>query len=153
MASKKKPVAAQPIAREIPVTQPAPVESAPAEKESFFSFRGFRLQAVIIGLIAFVFYCNSVTNDWAFDDMLVIVQNDYVHMGFAGVPKILGGDAFESFTRGQNEQNNQLTGGRYRPLSIMTYAIEQQILGTDYLSKPERMKLPVEQQKARMEKL
>ena len=153
MASKKKSVAAQPVAREIPVAQSAPVESTPREKESFFSLRGFRLQAVIIGLIALVFYCNSITNDWAFDDMLVIVQNDYVHMGFSGVPKILGGDAFESFTRGQNEENNQLAGGRYRPLSIMTYAIEQQILGTDYMPKPERMKLPMEQQKARMDKL
>ncbi len=130
----------------------AEVAVANAVKKPFFTLSGFRLQAAILAIVGFVFYCNTFTNDWAFDDMLVIVQNDYVHMGFSGIPKILTGDAFESFTHSQNEENNQLSGGRYRPLSIVSFAIEQQFLGTDFMEKAERTKLPVEAQKQRSDK-
>ncbi len=155
MASKKKQVNTQQVTREAQPTAPQvePAANAgPKAREPLFSFSGFRLQAIVLAVIGFVFYCNTFTNDWAFDDMLVIVQNDYVHMGFSGIPKILTGDAFESFTQSQNEENNQLSGGRYRPLSIITFAIEQQILGTDHLAKAERQKLKPEQQKARSDK-
>ncbi len=154
MASKKKPVQNQPIPKDIqPVATPVSEQTASQTvKEPFFTFSGFRLQAVVLAIVGFVFYCNTFTNDWAFDDMLVIVQNDYVHMGFSGIPKILTGDAFESFTHSQNEENNQLSGGRYRPLSIITFAIEQQFLGTDFMEKAERTKLPADAQKKRSDK-
>ncbi len=130
MANKKK-AAVQ--ARETIVAAPvSTVSDAPKEQANPWHIYGFRFQAIALGLIAFLFYCNTFSNEWAYDDMLVIVQNEYVHQGIAGIPKLFNADAFESYGRSQNEENNQLTGGRYRPLSMVTFAIEQQILGLDH---------------------
>ena len=88
----------------------------------------FKIQAIIVGLLAFVLYCNTFGHEYALDDTIVIVKNEYVYEGFAGVPDILTKDAFDSYYR-QFNSSNQLAGGRYRPLSIVTFAIEQQFFG------------------------
>jgi len=88
----------------------------------------FRSQAIIVALLAFAFYCNTFQHEYALDDTIVIVKNEYVHEGFAGIPDILTKDAFDSYYR-QFNSSNQLSGGRYRPLSILTFAIEQQFFG------------------------
>ncbi len=85
-------------------------------------------QAIIVSIVAFVFYFNSFFNEYAHDDGIVIVKNEYVQEGFAGIPKILTRDAYDSYYR-QLNTTNQLHGGRYRPLSIVTFAIEQQFFG------------------------
>ena len=88
----------------------------------------FRFQAAVIALIAFLFYCNTFSHENALDDRMVITDNEYVQQGFAGIPHILTSDAYESYAAKQHSAN-MLTGGRYRPLSIVTFAIEQQFLG------------------------
>ncbi len=128
--SKKKPVS------NVPQPQPAKVQAAAPEvvskvKENepftLFSFKG---QALILALIGLIFYANTFSSSWAYDDLLVIKQNEYVMQGMSGIPKLLATDAFESYTRKQNEKANQLTGGRYRPLSMVTFAIEQTFFGS-----------------------
>jgi protein O-mannosyl-transferase len=88
----------------------------------------FKVQAIIVALLAFAFYCNTFQHEYALDDTIVIVKNEYVHEGFEGIPAILTKDAFDSYYR-QFNSSNQLSGGRYRPLSILTFAIEQQFFG------------------------
>jgi protein O-mannosyl-transferase len=88
----------------------------------------FKNQAIIVAVLAFVFYCNTFSNETAHDDLIVIAQNEYVLEGFAGIPEIFTKDAYDSYYR-QYNSSNQLAGGRYRPLSILTFAIEQQIFG------------------------
>ncbi len=88
----------------------------------------FKNQAIIVALLAFAFYCNTFQHEYALDDTIVIVKNEYVHEGFAGIPDILTKDAFDSYYR-QFNSSNQLSGGRYRPLSILTFAVEQQFFG------------------------
>ena len=88
----------------------------------------FRIQAIIVGLLAFALYCNTFGHEYALDDTIVIVKNEYVYEGFAGIKDILTKDAFDSYYR-QFNSSNQLSGGRYRPLSIVTFAIEQQFFG------------------------
>lgn len=88
----------------------------------------FKVQAIIVGLLAFAFYCNTFKHEYALDDTIVIVKNEYVHEGFAGIPAIMTKDAFDSYYR-QFNSSNQLSGGRYRPLSIVSFAIEQQFFG------------------------
>jgi len=129
MANKKKQQKANPAPGPSRVEQ-APVVKPVTEKASKpLSINDFWIQATIIALIGFLFYCNTFSNEIAFDDKIVITQNEYVQSGFAGIPKILTGEAYESFSK-QQKIGNPLTGGRYRPLSIVTFAIEQQILGT-----------------------
>ena len=118
-------------------TKPAPqvaaaVVAPPVEYKSIWaggwSIYEFKLQALIVAALAFIFYINSSLNEFAHDDGIVIVKNEYVQEGFAGIPMILSRDAYDSYYR-QLNTGNQLTGGRYRPLSIVTFAIEQQFFG------------------------
>lgn len=89
----------------------------------------FKIQAIIVAAISFIFYINTVQNENAHDDTMVIVQNEYVLEGLQGIPDILTKDAYDSYYK-QFNSSNQLAGGRYRPLSIITFAIEQQFFGT-----------------------
>ena len=88
----------------------------------------FKIQAIIVAVLAFAMYCNTIKNEYALDDTIVIVKNEYVYEGFAGLKSIMTKDAFDSYYK-QFNSSNQLSGGRYRPLSIATFAIEQQVLG------------------------
>jgi tetratricopeptide (TPR) repeat protein len=89
---------------------------------------GFPMQALILVLIGLVFYGNSFLNEYALDDGIVIERNEYVQKGFKGIAKIFTTDAYDSFYKQMNA-GQQLSGGRYRPLSIVTFAIEQQLFG------------------------
>ena len=105
----------------------------PEKRPSLFSFLPtFRAQAVFIGILAFAFYINTFNNQYALDDDIIIVKNQYVQQGFGGIKDIMTKDAFDSFYRQMQANKDQLSGGRYRPLSIVTFAIEQNIFGTCY---------------------
>jgi protein O-mannosyl-transferase len=88
----------------------------------------FRVQAVIVAILSLLFYGNTFRNEAAFDDEIVISRNRYVLQGVAGLPGILTKDTYESYYR-QYNTGNLLPGGRYRPLSLVTFAIEQQFFG------------------------
>jgi tetratricopeptide (TPR) repeat protein len=89
----------------------------------------FRAQAIILVIIGFLLFGNTLRNEYALDDGIVIEKNDYVQKGLKGIKKIFSTDAYESFYRQMNA-SQQLSGGRYRPLSIVTFAIEEQFFGS-----------------------
>lgn len=107
----------------------------PLEKSWIGDWTSFKMQAVILAFIGLVFYANSFKNEYALDDGIVIQNNDYVQDGFRGIMKIMSTDAYESFYRHMGAKQ-QLSGGRYRPLSVVTFAIEQQIFGSSDKVKP-----------------
>lgn len=111
-------------------TQKAGIESEPVVKHPNIPawLYDFKIQAILIAALAIIFNINTVSNESAHDDLIVIVQNEYVLEGFAGIPEIFTKDAYDSYYR-QYNSSNQLAGGRYRPLSILTFAIEQQFFG------------------------
>ena len=82
----------------------------------------------VVCIISFIFYAPSITNEYALDDGIVMEKNEYVHQGFSGINDILTKDAFSSFFKQLNSKG-QLSGGRYRPLSIVTFAIEYELFG------------------------
>ena len=96
---------------------------------SSLTLRSFKIQAVILAILCLVLYGNTFSHESAFDDRMAIVDNEYVQQGVTGIPATLTSDAYESYLTGKGG-GNQLSGGRYRPLSLITFAIEQQILGT-----------------------
>ncbi|MBS1586895.1 MAG: tetratricopeptide repeat protein [Bacteroidetes bacterium] len=104
------------------------VPAKPAATKGPLSFADFRVQALVMAIIGFVFYFNSFNNDYALDDGIIIAKNTYVQQGFKGIPNIMGKDAFDTYYSSLNA-TNQLSGGRYRPLSIVTFAIEQELWG------------------------
>jgi len=94
---------------------------------SVFGF-SVRIKYIFLALLAFCFYANSLSNEYALDDEAVIQKNDYVQKGIAGIGKILTSDAYDCYYK-QNNANQHLTGGRYRPLSIALFAVEHQFFG------------------------
>jgi len=91
-------------------------------------FPAFRVQALILLAAGLILYGNTVMNRYALDDGIVMEKNEYVHNGFAGIGDIMTKDAYDSFYRQMNAKD-QLKGGRYRPLSIVTFAMEYQFFG------------------------
>ena len=82
----------------------------------------FGWQAGLFVVLAFVLYGNTLTHEFAIDDRIVYTENTFVKEGFAGIPKILKYDTFLGYFG--EKQENLLQGGRYRPLSLVTFAIE-----------------------------
>ena len=91
-------------------------------------FTTFWQQAAFIVLIGFIIYFNSFENKYALDDDIVMRLNDYVQQGAAGIGKIMSTDSYDSFFKSMGS-SGELSGGRYRPLSIFTFAVEQQLFG------------------------
>ena len=114
-----------------PLQQTASFIAAPA----LSPLSSFRQQSIFIILIGCIIYFNSVYNPsthrfnkYALDDDIVMRLNDYVQQGFSGIGKIMSTDSYDSFFKSMGSAG-ELSGGRYRPLSIVTFAIEQQLFG------------------------
>jgi tetratricopeptide (TPR) repeat protein len=93
--------------------------------------KSFRFQAIMIVLVGVLFYGSTYKNQYALDDDIIMKQNMYVQKGFSGIGEIMTNDAYKSYYQSMGVEQ-QLSGGRYRPLSIVTFAIEQQIFGECY---------------------
>ncbi len=104
-----------------------PVVSIP-KIESISPITSFRFQTIIIVLLGFGIYFNSFNNKYALDDDIVMRLNDYVQEGFGGIGKIMTTDSYDSFFKSMGS-SGELSGGRYRPFSILTFAIEQELFG------------------------
>lgn len=74
----------------------------------------------IIALIALIIYANTYNHGFVLDDTAAITRNLFVQKGLAGIPEILKSD-FWYFS------NAKL--GYYRPLGLITFAIEYQLFG------------------------
>jgi len=90
---------------------------------------------IVLTLVAAAVYLNTLGHQMAYDDEQVIRKNDFVLKGVKGIPDILTRDSYYSFYKNSNLENI-LPGGRYRPLSIVSFAIEQQLVGTKHDSVP-----------------
>ncbi|TAL62527.1 MAG: hypothetical protein EPN85_02490 [Bacteroidetes bacterium] len=110
-----------------PKKQQAPATVIPAVP-SLSPISSYLHQSIFIALIGFVIYFNSFSNKYALDDDIVMRLNDYVQEGFSGIGKIMTTDSYDSFFKSMGS-SGELSGGRYRPLSILTFAVEQQLFG------------------------
>ncbi len=89
-------------------------------------FTNQRLHLIILFVFGFLLYANTLSHDYTVDDAIVITENDFVKQGFSGIPEILGNDTFLGFFK---VKKNLVAGGRYRPLSLVTFAMEYQFFG------------------------
>jgi protein O-mannosyl-transferase len=107
---------------------PADQHTAAVPQFKYFPFFNSRQAAFVIALLAVLFYSPSYFNEYALDDGITIHQNDHVIRGVRGIKDILTKDLYHGFYRRMNAKD-QLQGGRYRPLSAISFAIEQEIIG------------------------
>lgn len=104
------------------------INSSPQSPFRYFPFFSRRQAAFALAVIALLFYIVSIDNEYALDDGIVIHQNEYVLKGAAGIGDILDKDLYHSFYKRMNA-TDQLQGGRYHPVSVISFALEQQVLG------------------------
>ena len=81
---------------------------------------------IVILATCFILYGNTLTHDYALDDAIVITKNEFTKQGVKGIPDILQNDSFTGFF---GEEKNLVTGGRYRPLSVITFSLEYELFG------------------------
>lgn len=82
--------------------------------------------ALILVVLSAGIYLNTIPNDYALDDIYSVTRNAYTRQGLDGIPELLGKHYFAGYL---GEQEVDLSGGRYRPLSLVTFAIEYELLG------------------------
>jgi tetratricopeptide (TPR) repeat protein len=89
-------------------------------------------------IFGFLLYGNTISHDYALDDAIVITQNVFTQQGIQGVDEIFKYDSFVGFWMNSysgrtaeqiQEEKKLVAGGRYRPFSIATFAIEKDLFG------------------------
>jgi protein O-mannosyl-transferase len=81
---------------------------------------------LVIFITSFVLYANTLFMSYALDDRLMITENQFTKKGISGIKDILTTDSFVGFF---GKQKNLVAGGRYRPLSHISFALEYQLYG------------------------
>jgi len=76
--------------------------------------------------MAFALYFIGLRYGYVLDDEMIYWKNEYVQKGFAGLRQIFTTDSFMGYFK---EPKFLLEGGRYRPLSLATFAMEVEFFG------------------------
>ena len=111
--------------------KPSPPQPNPlAPQPRVGLWKDFRLQAIILTLLSFALYGATfiLPFGYALDDGLVIKENPYTTSGVAGIPDILTKDTYQWFYD-KHGSRGELEGGRWRPLSAVTFAVEYELFG------------------------
>lgn len=87
----------------------------------------------LLFILGITLFAHTITFSTALDDGLVLpeslpgCENPFTELGFSGISTLLQTDGYQ-FYYDKLDAAPELTGGRYRPLSLITFAIEHQIL-------------------------
>ncbi len=82
----------------------------------------------LIFIFAFLLYANTLTHEYTQDDAIVIYDNMFTTKGFKGIPGILKNDTFYGFFKVEGK-DKLVSGGRYRPLTLVLFAVEVGLFG------------------------
>ncbi|MBN8679127.1 MAG: hypothetical protein J0M29_12940 [Chitinophagales bacterium] len=126
MAAKSK---SKPASSTKPTASQAPADSAALTHTFGPDFWGQHwLPALLMLVSAYGLYFIGLKYGYVLDDEMVYWKNEYVQKGLAGIRQIFSTDSFMGYFK---EQKFLLEGGRYRPLSLATFAMEVQFFGPD----------------------
>lgn len=82
----------------------------------------------MIFVASFLLYGNTLNHDYTQDDAIVIYDNMFTTQGFKGIPGLLTNDTFYGFFK-EKGKANLVSGGRYRPLTPIMFAVEYEFFG------------------------
>ncbi len=85
-----------------------------------------RSHLLIIFIFGLALYAPTLFHGFALDDDMAIAGNRFTNQGFAGIVPILTTDTWHGYF---GEGVELLPGGRYRPLSLVTFAVEHALFG------------------------
>ncbi len=74
----------------------------------------------VLAVLGFALYINTFGHQYALDDIAAVTQNLFVRAGLKGIPDLL---------RTEFWHFSNISLGYYRPLSLITFALEQQYFG------------------------
>jgi len=80
---------------------------------------------LLLAALAVIPYLPALNYGYVLDDQIVITGNKFTQKGLGGIGDIL---RTESMTGYFGEQKDLVAGARYRPLSIVTFAVEHSIM-------------------------
>ena len=81
---------------------------------------------LLFTICGFLLYGNTIGHDFALDDAIVIQDNEFTKKGLQGIWDQLTNDQFTGFYGVKKEL---VSGGRYRPLSMVMFNIEFALFG------------------------
>lgn len=87
-----------------------------------------KLHLLLIFVLSFLLYANTLSHGYALDDAIVITENMYTSDGISGIPGILSKDTFFGFFKEEGKAQ-LVAGGRYRPFTLLLFALEVQLFG------------------------
>lgn len=101
-------------------------KSTKKESPQNFSFKDTKDKWVylVFTTLAFIIYGITYNFGYVLDDTIVITENNFVKKGLSGIPELLTTESFSGYF---GKQMDLVQGARYRPLSLITFAIEYQI--------------------------
>ncbi|MBK8701850.1 MAG: hypothetical protein IPN29_20705 [Saprospiraceae bacterium] len=114
MAKKSQVKAAQ------PANKPTKTEVLTYPKADVFWVNHW-WKILLIFAACFILYHKTASFGYVLDDQIVITDNTFTKKGFGGIYELL---TTESMTGYFNAQKNLVEGNRYRPLSLITFAME-----------------------------
>jgi hypothetical protein len=123
------------MAKRITKKSTSTVKRKKATKVAPFKWKGRFLKTnlipcLIIFLLGLAPYLLTLSYEYVLDDTIVITKNTFVKQGFSGLDDIFKTESFQGYFQ---EQRDLVTGARYRPLSIATFAIENGLWGNNPL--------------------
>ena len=102
-------------------------------QEKLASRNNIMVHSIFLFVLSFITYGNTLLNNWALDDTLVILGNSFTQQGLAGLKGIWTKDMFV----GAHGREFELTGGRYRPLSLTVFALQVELFAKDFMTNAE----------------
>jgi tetratricopeptide (TPR) repeat protein len=102
------------------------VVSKPKSASVFGSYH--RYYQWIVFAFAFFIYANTLFHNYTQDDAIVIYDNMFTQEGVSGIQGLLKYDTFYGFFKTEGKAK-LVSGGRYRPLTPIMFALEYQLFG------------------------
>ena len=86
-----------------------------------------RIHKIILLTLIVLFYCNTLSLDFALDDRMVIMENEFALDGsWDGIKSIFTEDTFTGYF---GNDKSVVVGGRYRPMSQLSFMLEATLFG------------------------
>ncbi len=103
-------------------TRPVSSTSTPAKSDLPIDTRPYVWWPIaVLAVLGVLLYANTFGHQYALDDIAAIEQNLFVRKGIAGIPDLM---------RTEFWHFSNISLGYYRPLSLITFALEQEFFGT-----------------------
>ncbi len=106
----------------------SPTKVAPSNTSTAVNKPGkslsLRMLCIILAVISFAVYANTLQNGYVMDDVTVSTSNTIVTQGFSGIPELLVTTRLKGFEQGADAES-------YRPVPMITHAIEYQLFGAN----------------------